>query len=220
MRRFPFFKQLDAMDCGPSCLRMISKHYGKSFSLQTIRERCFLTREGVSFLGISDAAESIGMRSVGARVSFGQLAGEVPLPAIVHWKEEHFVVVYAIGRGKVRVADPAFGLINYPIREFLNGWCGTEDEFKAKGLALIVEPTPDFRNMVQQALQKPFDLDFKAAGIDVAFIALHGSYGEDGRNRAFLIPAAFLIQGAVFSPRHSPWTRLSRNCVLLMPALL
>ncbi len=154
MRRFPFFKQLDAMDCGPSCLRMISKHYGKSFSLQTIRERCFLTREGVSFLGISDAAESIGMRSVGARVSFGQLAGEVPLPAIVHWKEEHFVVVYAIGRGKVRVADPAFGLINYPIREFLNGWCGTEDEFKAKGLALIVEPTPDFYHQQEEETDK------------------------------------------------------------------
>ena len=80
------------MDCGPSCLRMIAKFYGKNFSLQTIRERSYLTREGVFFLGMSDAAESIGMRSVGARVSYQQLVEQVPLPAIVHWKEEHFVV--------------------------------------------------------------------------------------------------------------------------------
>ena len=154
MRRFPFFKQLDAMDCGPSCLRMIASHHGKNFSLQTLREKCFLTREGVSFLGISDAAESIGMRSVGARVSFAQLEGEVPLPAIVHWKEEHFVVVYAFGKGKVRVADPAFGLINYLTSDFLKGWCGSTDQLKAKGLALIVEPTPDFYMQQEEKTDK------------------------------------------------------------------
>ena len=154
MRRFPFFKQLDAMDCGPSCLRMITSYHGKNFSLQTLREKCFLTREGVSFLGISDAAESIGMRSVGARVSFAQLEGEVPLPAIVHWKEEHFVVVYAFGKGKVRVADPAFGLINYLTSDFLKGWCGSTDQLKAKGLALIVEPTPDFYMQQEEKTDK------------------------------------------------------------------
>ena len=142
------------MDCGPSCLRMIASHYGKNFSLQTLREKCFLTREGVSFLGISDAAESIGMRSVGARVSLAQLEGEVPLPAIVHWKEEHFVVVYAFGKGKVRVADPAFGLINYPTGDFLKGWCGSTDELKAKGLALMVEPTPDFYRQQEEKTDK------------------------------------------------------------------
>jgi len=154
MQRFPFFKQLDAMDCGPSCLRMIAKHYGKNYSLQTIREKSYLTREGVSFLGISDAAESIGMRSVGARISFGQLAGEVPLPAIVHWKEEHFVVVYAADKKRVRVADPAFGLINYPTTEFLKGWCGTTDDSQAKGVALIIEPTPDFYQLQDETIDK------------------------------------------------------------------
>jgi ATP-binding cassette subfamily B protein len=154
MQRFPFFKQLDAMDCGPSCLRMIAKFYGKNFSLQTIRERSYLTREGVSFLGISDAAESIGMRSVGARVSYHQLTEEVPLPAIVHWKEEHFVVVYAVRKGKVRVADPAFGLIDYKKEDFLKGWCGTTDELKAKGLTLIIEPTPDFYQLPEEKIDK------------------------------------------------------------------
>jgi ATP-binding cassette subfamily B protein len=154
MPRFPFFKQLDAMDCGPSCLRMIAKFYGKNISLQTIRDRSYLTREGVSFLGMSDAAESIGMRSVGARVSFRQLSEEVPLPAIVHWKHEHFVVVYAVKNGKVRVADPAFGLISYSKEVFLKGWYGSTDEEKAKGLTLIVEPTPDFYQLEDEQPDK------------------------------------------------------------------
>jgi len=94
------------------------------------------------------------MRSVGARVSFAQLEGEVPLPAIVHWKEEHFVVVYAFGKGKVRVADPAFGLINYLTSDFLKGWCGSTDQLKAKGLALIVEPTPDFYMQQEEKTDK------------------------------------------------------------------
>ncbi len=142
------------MDCGPSCLRMIAKFYGKNFSLQTIRERSYLTREGVSFLGMSDAAESIGMRSVGARVGYKQLAEQVPLPAIVHWKEEHFVVVYAIKKGKVYVADPAFGLITYKEDEFLKGWCGLSDRDKAKGLCLILEPTPDFYSHADEKIDK------------------------------------------------------------------
>lgn len=154
MRRFPCYKQLDAMDCGPTCLRMIAKYYGKNFSLQTIRERSFLTREGVSLLGMSDAAESLGMKSVGARVSYRQLVEEVPLPAIVHWKHEHFVVVYEVKKEKVRVADPAFGLINYTLEEFLKGWSGTADESKAKGIALILEPTPDFYRLEEEKIDK------------------------------------------------------------------
>lgn len=150
MPRFPFYRQLDAMDCGPSCLRMIAKYYGKNFSLQTIRERCFLTREGVSFLGISDAAESLGMRSVGARAGFAQLKDQIQLPAIVHWKSEHFVVVYAIKKGKVFVADPAFGLISYQVKDFLKHWSGTSNEEEAKGLVLVLEPTPKFYSQVDE----------------------------------------------------------------------
>jgi len=154
MRRFPFFKQLDAMDCGPSCLRMIAKFHGKNFSLQTLRDRSYLTREGVSLLGISDAAESIGLRSVGARITFKQLSEEVPLPCIVHWKEEHFVVVYAVRKGKVYVADPAFGLINYNIPEFLKCWTENSDPSTAKGLALLLDPSPDFYNIKDEKIDK------------------------------------------------------------------
>ena len=93
---FPYYKQLDSMDCGPTCLRMIARHYGRSYSLQNLRERCHITREGVSMLGISDAAESIGFRATGVKISWEQLHDEMPLPCIVHWNQRHFVVVYEV----------------------------------------------------------------------------------------------------------------------------
>jgi ATP-binding cassette subfamily B protein len=83
MHNFPHYIQLDAMDCGPTCLRMIAKFYGKSYSLQTLRSRSFITREGVSMLGISDAAESIGIRTSGLRITFKQQVEDVPLPCIL-----------------------------------------------------------------------------------------------------------------------------------------
>jgi ATP-binding cassette subfamily B protein len=132
---------------------MIARYYGKNFSLQTLRERCYLTREGVSFLGISDAAESVGMRSVGARISFEQLSGQVPLPCIVHWKQDHFVVVYKVRKGKVYVADPAFGLIRFSEQDFMKGWTGSIDT-TTKGLCLLLEPTPDFYNVEDEKIDK------------------------------------------------------------------
>ena len=87
MNTFPHYLQLDAMDCGPTCLRMIAKYYGKNYSLQTLRERSFITREGVSMLGISDAAESIGFRTSGVRITLKQLEEDVPLPCILHWNQ-------------------------------------------------------------------------------------------------------------------------------------
>ncbi|HOU97063.1 MAG TPA: peptidase domain-containing ABC transporter [Bacteroidales bacterium] len=100
MSEFPFFKQLDSMDCGPTCLRMIARFYGKSYSLQYLRSRSFLTKAGVSMLGISEAAESIGFRTRGYRLTWEQLRDEVPLPCIVHWNQRHFVVVYNIEKKK------------------------------------------------------------------------------------------------------------------------
>ncbi len=154
MRQFPFFKQLDATDCGPSCLRMIAKFHGKNFSLQTLRERSHLTREGVSLLGISDAAESIGFRTVGARITFSQMSEHVLLPCIVHWKENHFVVVYSFKKGKVFVADPAYGLIKYSEVEFVKGWTNNPDPATAKGLCLLLEPSPDFYSLSDEKIDK------------------------------------------------------------------
>ncbi|MCR4825565.1 MAG: peptidase domain-containing ABC transporter [Bacteroidales bacterium] len=152
-RNFPFYKQLDAMDCGPTCLRMVAKHYGKHYSLETLRQKSFIGREGVSMLGISTAAESIGFRTIGVHISFQQLA-EAPLPCIVHWKQNHFVVVYGIDvethgrasqhKGTVYVADPAQGLVKFTVQEFLSGWLSTKTEGQDEGVALLLEPTPDF----------------------------------------------------------------------------
>jgi ATP-binding cassette subfamily B protein len=149
--RFPFLQQLDAMDCGPTCLRMIAKYYGKSYTVQELREKSFITREGVSMLGISDAAESIGFKTLGAKITFEKLANEVPLPCIVHWKQNHFVVVYKVESRKskgsstvISVADPAHGLVKFSEEEFLSGWLSTRSEGEDNGIALLLEPTNDF----------------------------------------------------------------------------
>lgn len=96
---FPHYHQLDAMDCGPTTLRMIAKYYGRTYSLQYLRERAFITREGVSMLGISEAAESIGFRTNGVKITINQLKKEVPLPCVLHWNQNHFVVLYKIKNG-------------------------------------------------------------------------------------------------------------------------
>jgi len=144
MPPFPFYKQHDAMDCGPSCLRMIARHYGRSYNLQTLRDKSYLSREGVSMLGISDAAESIGLRTLGVSLSSDRLFSQAPLPLIAHWKQNHFIVVYRIRGDKVYAADPAYGLVTYTKKEFLDGWISTIQEGEKRGLALLIEPTPDF----------------------------------------------------------------------------
>jgi ATP-binding cassette subfamily B protein len=156
---FPFFKQLDAMDCGPSCLRMIAKFYGKNYSLQTLRDKSYITREGVSMLGISDAAEAIGFRSMGVRITFEQLMNEAPLPCVAHWKQNHFVVVHKITKTRkgeiyVHVADPARGLIKFTKEEFLAGWANTKEAGEDKGLCLLLEATPDFYKAEDENLDK------------------------------------------------------------------
>ena len=141
---FPFVKQPDAMDCGPSCLKMIAGFYKKNFSLETLRKRCYITKEGVSFLGLSEAADSLGFRTLGVKIPFTGLEESVPLPCIVHWRQKHFVVVYKIQKGIIYVADPAFGLISYKRDEFIKNWSGTVVDGQPVGLVLIMEPTPAF----------------------------------------------------------------------------
>jgi len=143
MSKFPFFKQYDAMDCGPSCLRMIAAFYGRTYSLQKLRELSHISREGVSLLGLSDAAEIIGFRTIGARITIEQLM-EAPKPCVVHWDQDHFVVVYKYRKGKVYVADPAFGLVEYSEAEFKKHWLATLRQGELKGICLLFEPTPKF----------------------------------------------------------------------------
>ena len=139
---FPFVKQPDGMDCGPACLKMIAAYYKMSFSLESLRKRCYITREGVSFLGLSEAADSLGFRTIGVKIPFDMLSGNVPLPCIVFWRQKHFVVVYKIDKDKIWIADPAVGLVKYSHEEFLKNWTSTVADGKSVGLVLIIEPTP------------------------------------------------------------------------------
>lgn len=122
MKKFHFYHQPDQMDCGPTCLRMIAKHHGRSYSMESLRLKSGINREGVSLLGISEAAEEIGFRTVGAKMTWEQLKKESTLPCIIYWNQIHFVVIYRIKGDKVYIADPAKGKITYPKNEFLKQW--------------------------------------------------------------------------------------------------
>lgn len=154
MNKFPYYKQTDTMDCGVTCLRMISKFYGKSYSLQLLRDRSYISREGVSLLNLSDAAESIGFRTIGVRISYEQLVKEASLPCIVHWNQNHFVVVYKIKKDKIYVADPGHGLVVYKKEEFLNCWQSTQKDGEGKGICLLIETTPLFYTMQDDEVDK------------------------------------------------------------------
>lgn len=140
---FPFFYQHDSMDCGPACLRMIAKYYGRHYTIESLRQKCHISREGVSMLGISNAAEDIGFKTIGVHISYAQFKEEVPFPCIVHWRQNHFIVVYKIKKDTVFVADPASGLIKYTKKEFLDGWISRKGD-SDEGIALLFEPQPEF----------------------------------------------------------------------------
>ena len=147
--RMKIIRQRNAMDCGPSCLAMIAEHYGRTVQQELLHHYCSLGRNGVSLLGISKAAENIGFKTVGGRLSFDILANELPFPCIVHWNQNHFVVVYNIRKRKgnryeVYVADPGKGLVTYTKEEFCEHWVSTKTNGEEKGIALLLEPTEQF----------------------------------------------------------------------------
>ena len=143
-KSFPHYTQLDEMDCGATCLRMIAKYYGKSYSNQTLRERSFITHSGVSLLGISEAAESIGFRTIGTKINLKQLVEDAPLPCILHWNQNHFVVLYKVKGNKFYIADPAGSKYTLTSEELLKCWASTKANNQDYGIALMLEPTPDF----------------------------------------------------------------------------
>lgn len=128
------------MDCGPACLRMIAKHYGKQYSLQYLRDKSYVTREGASLQGLRDAAESIGMMAKCVLASLDYLLSEAELPCIAHWDNDHFVVVYRVHNHQIYVADPAYGKARYNKDRFLSHWAAADDE----GYVLLLEPGADF----------------------------------------------------------------------------
>jgi len=159
---FPFVKQPDAMDCGPVCLKMVAAFHKMNFSLESLRKKCYITREGVSFLGLSEAADSLGFKTLGVKIPLDMLVQNVPLPCIVHWKQRHFVVVYKIKNGKIWVADPAVGLVKFDREEFIRNWASTISDGKQAGLVLIIEPTPSlFQNQNEKEKENGFKFLFK-----------------------------------------------------------
>ncbi len=138
---FNFYKQYDGMDCGPTCLRMIAKHYGRTYKQKTLNKLCDINREGVSLLGISEASEKIGFRSLGVKLNVEQLK-DAELPCILHWRQYHFVVLYKIKNRKYYLADPAAGLVTLSETDFGSNWLG--DKKKQEGIALLLSPTPQF----------------------------------------------------------------------------
>ncbi len=155
--KFPFYKQHDSMDCGPACLKMVCSFHGKHFSISRLREASHITREGVSMLGISDAAESVGLQTMGVNVTFKELVDSKPLPCIAHWQQNHFVVIYEILKKRnsflVKVADPAHGLITYKASDFIKAW-QTEQDNESKGICLLLEPGPGFEAMPEDPKNK------------------------------------------------------------------
>lgn len=141
--RFPHEYQMDSMDCGPAVLKIICRFYGQYYSVQRLRDLCGISREGVSFQDLCYGAEKVGLRAFATEVSIDDMCKIVKLPCIVHWKSNHFIVVYKATLKKVYVSDPAKGLVTYTLQEFVNGWY---TESNKTGAVLLLEPTPEFYN--------------------------------------------------------------------------
>ncbi len=159
MKTFPHYLQYDAADCGPTSLRIVAKYYGKEYSAEFLRQYCHITRNGVSMLGISDAAEYLGFRTIGVRISFEQLAEDALLPCILHWNQNHFVVCYKIekkrkGKYNIYISDPASQRLCYTKEEFLKCWLSTKSDNVDRGSALLLEPGVEFGNREEVCANK------------------------------------------------------------------
>ena len=157
-RKFPHYRQNNACDCGPTCLRMITRHYRHEYSAEMLRRECHTSRGGVNMLDISEAAAHIGFETAGVKLTFGQLAREGVFPCILYWNQNHFVVCYGIERGRdgeyrIHISDPASQRLTYTREEFERCWsgvpsCGKDgknpEEGEKGGVALLLEPGEKF----------------------------------------------------------------------------
>jgi ATP-binding cassette subfamily B protein len=145
---FPFYRQHDAMDCGPTCLLIIAKYYGRCYELDYLKRHITMSRQGVSLLDIAHVAEQIGFRTNSGWITIEQLVKKALLPCIIHWNQNHFVVLYKIKKKKRRlifyVSDPGKGLLRYTKDEFLKHWISTRIGGEEKGIVLLLETTTKF----------------------------------------------------------------------------
>lgn len=141
---FPFYKQLEGKDCGPTCLKIISAYYKHHLSIQDLRNLSKTTRDGSSLYNISKAAEKIGFDTFGTKLSFENLL-EAPLPCIVFWRNYHYVVLYKITKDEVYISDPAVGKIKYTYDDFIKNWINESADFQTEeGIVLLLEPNSNF----------------------------------------------------------------------------
>jgi ATP-binding cassette, subfamily B, bacterial len=204
MPKFPFYQQLDQMDCGPTCLRMIAKHHGRNLNLQKLRDASGFSREGVSLLGIAEAAESVGFRTLAVKVPFEKLVKDAPLPCVIHWQQNHFVVlcpprpqrgsflfrsIFArisgrttppLGAGGLLLADPGKGMRYMSASDFCEHWATSQEEGKPVGVALLVETTPAFFEQE----------DDKKAGLDFSYLL---KYLWSYKNLLFQLAVGLLV---------------------------
>lgn len=153
--RFIYYQQPDRMDCGPTCLRMIAKYYGKNISLQTLREKAQIGKEGVNLLGITEAAEAIGFRTHSIKLGYASLIKDAKLPAILHWGQTHFVILYKVKKGKLFIADPATGLVKFEENEFKRFWISDKKNREEEGITLLLDPSSTFYETIDEKEEKP-----------------------------------------------------------------
>jgi ATP-binding cassette, subfamily B, bacterial len=151
LKKYPFFHQNDFMDCGPTCLRMISKYHGKNHDIAYLREIASLGQEGATLGGLADAAEKIGFSSLALSVAYQDLSSQIPLPCIAHWRQRHYVVIYEATEQGVLMADPSYGLVRHKKQDFLKGWIPDKHiQEDSEGVLLLFETTPLFYEQDEQ----------------------------------------------------------------------
>jgi ATP-binding cassette, subfamily B, bacterial len=146
---FPYYHQPDSKDCGPTCLRMLAKYYGKYYNLESLRRLSRINKEGVSMLGITEAANKLGFQTLSAKLDLETLLQEAPFPCIAHWDNNHFVVIYGVKKNKLLIADPAIGKMSLSHEEFSERWHTAEGGGKNEGLVMLLEPGEEFYNATE-----------------------------------------------------------------------
>lgn len=155
--KFPHISQPDSMECGATCLRMVAKFYGKDYSAESMQHLCCVTREGVSLMSMVDAAEHIGFRTLCGRMSLGKVIEQRPFPCILHWNQDHFVVLYDVkkkrdGEYAFYIADPGKSLLRLNEDDFRNAWISTRSGGEEKGILMALQPTPIFYERADEHL--------------------------------------------------------------------
>lgn len=162
LRRFPCYIQFDMMDCGPAALASIASYYGKNYSIPELREYCFLTKDGVSLLGIEDAAKKIGFETLPIKTSIARICRTKPFPCILHWDNVHFVVLYDVRKSVITgqryfyISDPSYGRVKINEDEFCSHWCGADGE----GVALLMTPKEEFFEMAPKHNKSHYKKNF------------------------------------------------------------